>query len=58
LQAGCLAVKRFGFIEMLNNAEADQAIKGPNKSMMKGREIKLNEAEESRRKKTYRNKRY
>ena len=50
--------KGFGFIEMPNNAEADQAIKGLNKSMMKGREIKVNQAEERRKKKTYRNKRY
>jgi len=50
--------KGFGFIEMPNNSEADQAIKGLNKSMMKGREIKVNQAEERRKKKTYRNKRY
>ena len=50
--------KGFGFIEMPNNAEADQAIKGLNKSMLKGREIKVNQAEERRRKKTYRNKRF
>lgn len=50
--------KGFGFIEMPNNAEADQAIKGLNKSMLKGREIKVNQAEERRRKKTYRSKRY
>jgi len=50
--------KGFGFIEMPNNAEADQAIKGLNKSMLKGREIKVNQAEERRKKKTYRNKRY
>ena len=50
--------KGFGFIEMPNNSEADQAIKGLNKSMMKGREIKVNQAEERRKKKTYRSKRY
>ncbi len=50
--------KGFGFIEMPNNAEADQAIKGLNKSMLKGREIKVNQAEERRKKKTYRNKSY
>jgi RNA recognition motif-containing protein len=50
--------KGFGFIEMPNNSEADQAIKGLNKSMMKGREIKVNQAEERRKKKTFRNKRY
>jgi RNA recognition motif-containing protein len=50
--------KGFGFIEMPNNAEADQAIKGLNKTQMKGREIKVNQAEERRKKKTFRNKRY
>ncbi|MBW2483994.1 MAG: RNA-binding protein [Deltaproteobacteria bacterium] len=50
--------KGFGFIEMPNNSEADQAIKGLNKSMMKGREIKVNQAEERRKKKPYRSKRY
>jgi RNA recognition motif-containing protein len=50
--------KGFGFIEMPNNSEADQAIKGLNKSMLKGREIKVNQAEERRKKKTFRNKRY
>ena len=50
--------KGFAFVEMPNNAEADQAIKGLNKSMVKGREIKVNQAEERRKKKTFRNKRY
>ena len=50
--------KGFGFIEMPNNSEADQAIKGLNKSMLKGREIKVNQAEERRKKNTFRNKRY
>jgi RNA recognition motif-containing protein len=50
--------KGFGFIEMPNNSEADQAIKGLNKTMVKGREIKVNQAEERRKKKTFRNKRY
>ena len=50
--------KGFGFIDMPNNSEADQAIKGLNKSMVKGREIKVNQAEERRKKKTFRNKRY
>ena len=50
--------KGFGFVEMPNNAEADQAIKGLNKTMLKGREIKVNQAEERRKKKTFRNKRY
>jgi len=50
--------KGFGFIDMPNNSEADQAIKGLNKSMVKGREIKVNQSEERRKKKTFRSKRY
>lgn len=50
--------KGFGFVEMPNNAEADQAIKGLNKSMLKGREIKVNQSEERRKKKTFRGRRY
>ena len=50
--------KGFGFIEMPNNSEADQAIKGLNKSMVKGREIKVNQAEERRKKKSFRKRRY
>jgi RNA recognition motif-containing protein len=51
--------KGFGFIEMPNNSEADQSIKGLNKSMLKGREIKVNQSEERRnKKKNFRNKRY
>ena len=42
--------KGFGFIDMPNNSEADQAIKGLNKTMYKGREIKVNQAEERRKK--------
>jgi RNA recognition motif-containing protein len=50
--------KGFGFVEMPNNSEADQAIKGLNKSMFKGREIKVNQAEERRKKKPFRKRRY
>ena len=50
--------KGFGFVDMPNNAEADQAIKGLNKSMLKGREIKVNQAEERRKKSTFRKRRY
>lgn len=50
--------KGFGFVEMPNNAEADQAIKGLNKSILKGREIKVNQSEERRKKKTFRGRRY
>jgi len=38
--------KGFGFIEMPNNSEADTAIKALNKSMLKGRDIKVNQAEQ------------
>ena len=36
--------KGFGFVEMPNNAEADAAIKALNKSELKGRNIKVNQA--------------
>ena len=36
--------KGFGFVEMPNNSEADQAIKALNGTDMKGREIKVNQA--------------
>lgn len=50
--------KGFGFIEMPNNSEADQAIKALNKTIFKDREIKVNQAEERRKKKGFRGKRY
>jgi RNA recognition motif-containing protein len=50
--------KGFGFIEMPNNSEADKAIKALNKSMLKGREIKVNQAEERRKKSNFRKQRY
>lgn len=40
--------KGFGFIEMPNNSEADVAIKALNKSMLKGRDIKVNQAEQKK----------
>jgi RNA recognition motif-containing protein len=43
---------------MPNNSEADKAIKALNKSMLKGREIKVNQAEERRKKSTFRKNRY
>lgn len=49
--------KGFGFIEMPNNSEADAAIKALNKTMLKGREIKVNQAEQ-RRKQSRRRPRY
>ncbi len=36
--------KGFGFVEMPNNAEADQAIKALNDTNMQGRSIKVNQA--------------
>ena len=50
--------KGFGFIDMPNNAEADKAIKALNKSMLQGREIKVNQAEERRKKSNFRKRRY
>jgi RNA recognition motif-containing protein len=50
--------KGFGFIDMPNNSEADQAIKALNKTMLKGREIKVNQAEERRKKTKFRKRSY
>ncbi len=36
--------KGFGFVEMANNSEADQAIKALNDTDMQGRAIKVNQA--------------
>ncbi len=49
--------KGFGFIDMPSNAEADQAIKALNHSQLKGRDIKVNQAEQ-RSKKPRRRPRY
>ena len=40
--------KGFGFVEMSNNAEAEAAINGLNGSEIKGRAIKVNEANPKR----------
>ncbi len=37
--------KGFAFVDMPNNSEADQAIKALNRSMFKGREIKVNQVQ-------------
>jgi len=50
--------KGFGFIDMPNNSEADKAIKALNKTMLKGREIKVNQAEERRKKTKFRKRSY
>lgn len=50
--------KGFGFIDMPNNSEADKAIKALNKSMLSGREIKVNQAEERSKKSSFRKRRY
>jgi len=50
--------KGFGFIDMPDNSEADKAIKALNKSMLKGREIKVNQAEERRKKTKFRKRSY
>ena len=41
--------KGFGFIDMPNNSEADTAIRALNKSMLKGRDIKVNQVQKQRR---------
>lgn len=38
--------KGYGFVDMPDNAQADKAIKALNKTMFKGREIKVNQAEQ------------
>lgn len=38
--------KGFGFIEMPSNSEADQAIKALNETPLKGRTIKVNQAQD------------
>ncbi len=49
--------KGFGFIEMPNNSEADKAIKALNGTELKGRNIKVSQAE-PRRKRPSRRRRY
>jgi RNA recognition motif-containing protein len=41
--------KDFGFIDMPDNSEADKAIKALNKSMFKGKEIKVNQVQVNKR---------
>lgn len=41
--------KGFGFVEMPNDSEAQQAIDGLNGSEMKGREVVINQAEDRKR---------
>lgn len=43
--------KGFGFIDMPNNSEADKAIKALNKTILKGREIKVNQVQQQKRNK-------
>ncbi|MCZ6577572.1 MAG: RNA-binding protein [Gammaproteobacteria bacterium] len=40
--------KGFGFVEMPNDSEADEAIKALNESALKGRNIKVNQAKPRR----------
>jgi RNA recognition motif-containing protein len=49
--------KGFGFVEMPDNSEADQAIKALNGKVLNGRRIKVNQAE-ARGKRTRRRRRY
>ena len=52
--------KGFGFVEMPDNSEADQAIKALNGKMIDGRNIKVNQAKPGgkRPKKTFSRRRY
>lgn len=43
--------KGFGFIDMPDNSQADTAIKALNKSMFKGREIKVNQVQKQKKEK-------
>jgi RNA recognition motif-containing protein len=49
--------KGFGFVEMPDNSEADQAIKALNGKVLNGRSIKVNQAE-AKGKRTRRKRRY
>jgi RNA recognition motif-containing protein len=49
--------KGFGFVEMPDNSEADQAIKALNGKVLNGRSIKVNQAE-ARGKRSRRRRRY
>jgi len=49
--------KGFAFVDMPNNSEADMAIKALNKSMLNGREIKVNQAEQRKQKSRFRSRR-
>lgn len=40
--------KGFGFVEMPNDSEADEAIKALNESALKGRNVKVNQAKPRR----------
>ena len=50
--------KGFGFVEMPDNSEADTAIKALNKSILKGRNIKVNQAKQRRKRSSYRRSKY
>lgn len=50
--------KGFGFIDMPNNSEADKAIKALNRTTLKGREIKVNQAEQRAKKSSFRRRSY
>ncbi len=50
--------KGFGFIDMPNNSEADKAIKALNGTELKGRNIKVNQAEARRSKRSSKRPRY
>lgn len=42
--------KGYGFVEMPNNSEADKAIKALNKTLIKGKDIKISQAQVTKKK--------
>ena len=52
------ASKGFGFVDMPDNSQADKAIKALNKTMLKGKEIKVNQVQQQKRDKRSKRPRY
>ena len=52
------ASKGFGFVEMPDNSQADKAIKALNKTMLNGKEIKVNQVQQQKRDKRSKRPRY
>jgi len=52
------ASKGFGFVDMPDNSQADKAIKALNKTMLNGKEIKVNQVQQQKRDKRSKRPRY